>query len=52
MSVLEGRDMPALSSARIIENYRFFEEQIQTGKYPLNTIYQGIAKLIIVDCPF
>lgn len=47
--LLEGKDLPDVVSKRIVENYRFFEEQIgKSGIDPVN-LYQGIRKLIIVD---
>jgi uncharacterized protein with ParB-like and HNH nuclease domain/predicted transport protein len=49
VSVVEGRDLPESPSSRIVENHRFFEEQIRKTSHEPNSIYRGISKLIIVD---
>jgi uncharacterized protein with ParB-like and HNH nuclease domain/predicted transport protein len=49
VSVVEGRDLPESPSSRIVENHRFFEEQIRKTNHEPNSIYRGISKLIIVD---
>jgi uncharacterized protein with ParB-like and HNH nuclease domain/predicted transport protein len=49
MRLVEGHDFPAAASQRVIENYAFFIKQIQETKIDLETLYDGIAKLIIVD---
>lgn len=36
-------------SQRVHENYMFFLEQIKKSEIDLNKLYQGIAKLIVVD---
>jgi len=47
--LMEGQDLIEPMSRRIQENYRYFEEQLAKSTVPLETIYKGIAKLIIVD---
>lgn len=47
--LLEGRVLPEPQSKRLVENQRFFEEKISKSSIDLKTLYQGIAKLIIVD---
>jgi len=49
IKLIEGRDLPAVPSTRIIENYRFFEEQMRKSSLEPDAIYEGISKLIIVD---
>ncbi|MEW4570106.1 DUF262 and DUF1524 domain-containing protein [Tautonia sp. JC769] len=49
INVVEGGDMPEDASYRIIENHRFFEDQIRRATLDPNDIYKGISKLIIVD---
>lgn len=44
-----GQDFPEPASQRIVENYEFFAEQIKDMEIDLETLYDGIAKLIIVD---
>ncbi len=48
-SLVEGVEMPNSASARVIENYRFFQEQIRKSELDLNNLYQGVGKLIVVD---
>ncbi len=48
-SLVEGVELPNSASARVIENYRFFQEQIRKSELALNNLYQGIGKLIVVD---
>lgn len=45
----EERELPSASSWRIVENYQYFENQIRKQEIDLNSLYQGISKLIIVD---
>lgn len=47
--LLQGKELPDNPSKRIIENFSFFEEKIASSKIDLNTLYQGILKLIVVD---
>ncbi len=48
-SLVEGVELPNSASPRVIENYRFFQEQILKSGLDLNNLYQGIGKLIVVD---
>jgi len=47
--LVENKDVPEPFSKRIMDNYKFFEEQINQSNVDLMKIYQGITKLIIVD---
>ena len=47
--MLESNDPLPQSSTRILENYKFFKDQIAKSKCDLVQIYNGIAKLLIVD---
>jgi uncharacterized protein with ParB-like and HNH nuclease domain len=49
MRLADGHDFPTPASQRIVENYQYFERQIQESNLDLETIYDGIGKLIIVD---
>jgi uncharacterized protein with ParB-like and HNH nuclease domain/predicted transport protein len=49
VSVIEGTDPPESPSNRIVENHRFFEDQLRRTNLDPGTIYKGISKLIIVD---
>lgn len=37
------------SSKRILENFRFFEEQIRKSQIDINILYKGIKKLLMVE---
>lgn len=47
--VISEGELPKEYSLRVYENYMFFIEQIEKSKIDLNKLYQGIAKLIVVD---
>jgi len=47
--LLEGKEQQEPVSKRIIENYKFFEDQIMKSGIDLMTLYNGISKLILVD---
>lgn len=47
IALLEGKNPPDPSSARIVENFAYFTEQMATAD--VKTVYQGIQKLMIVD---
>jgi uncharacterized protein with ParB-like and HNH nuclease domain/predicted transport protein len=49
IDLLEGRQPPADPSRRILVNYGFFKEKVATSGVDLPTLYQGIAKLMVVD---
>jgi uncharacterized protein with ParB-like and HNH nuclease domain len=48
-NIIEHRELPTLFSHHVVENYEFFEEQIQNTQINLTKLYQGIQKLFIVD---
>lgn len=47
--LIEDRELPSPASKRIVENYRFFQDEIQKSGADLIKIYQAINRLIIVD---
>lgn len=47
MAFIDGKEPSDPSSVRIVENYQFFNEKMQTAD--LRTVYQGIQNLMIVD---
>ncbi len=47
--LVEQKELPIPASQHIIDNYDFFTKQIQETKIDLETLYNGISKLIIVD---
>lgn len=47
--LIEERELPKEASKRVVENYQYFENQIRKSGIDLNTLYQGIGKLIIVN---
>ncbi len=48
-SLLEGRQPPELASQQLIDNYHFFEQKLKHTHLDLHAVYQGLAKLFIVD---
>ncbi|MCU0497158.1 MAG: DUF262 domain-containing protein [Anaerolineae bacterium] len=49
IQLLKGQDLPAAPSLRIKENFEFFEGQIRKSGGDLDTLFNGIKKLLIVD---
>ena len=49
IDLIDGVTIKEPSSKRIIENYRFFEEQIKKSSIDIGTLYKGIKKLLMVD---
>jgi len=47
--LLEEKELHDPVSKQIVENYQFFEEQINKTDIDLMALYRGIGKLIIVD---
>ncbi|MDO8675237.1 MAG: hypothetical protein Q7K71_03865, partial [Candidatus Omnitrophota bacterium] len=37
--LVEGHDFPSTASQRIVENFQFYEKQIQESKINLETLY-------------
>jgi len=48
-NLISGKTISEDSSQRIVENYSFFVEAIKNSELSLDKVYQGIAKLIVVD---
>lgn len=49
IALIENRDLPKESSARLYENYCYFSEKIRASHLDPSVIYDGIAKLTLVD---
>ena len=47
IQLLENKELPVDASPRLLENYRFFEEKLQSEN--LEVVYEGLQKLMIVD---
>lgn len=47
--LVEGLELPKTASQRVVENYQFFKDKIEESNLDLETLYDGISKLIIVD---
>ncbi|WP_258881433.1 DUF262 domain-containing protein [Paenibacillus sp. sptzw28] len=47
--LIADKKIPEEYSQRVYENYTFFLDQIKKSEIDLNKLYQGIAKLIVVD---
>ena len=49
LSLVQQHPQPQEQSLRIVENFEFFEKQIQSLGDDLEVLCQGLAKLVIVD---
>jgi len=49
INLIEGVEIKEPSSKRIIENYKFFEDQIRKSSIDIDILYKGIKKLLMVD---
>ena len=49
INLLEGRNTTEKYSKNIINNFKYFQNQIAKNEIDLDLLYQGICKLIIVD---
>lgn len=49
ISLLDNTEIHEPSSRRILENFHFFEDQIRKSGIPMDVIFRGISKLILVD---
>ena len=49
LSLIDNREYPTLFSEHIVENYKFFEEQIRNTRINLMKLCQGISKLFMID---
>ena len=47
IQLLENKELPVDASPRLLENYRFFEDKLQSEN--LEVVYEGLQKLMIVD---
>lgn len=48
-SLVDSSPLPNDMSPRLMENYAFFKKCISESKLPLDEIYRGLSKLVIVD---
>jgi uncharacterized protein with ParB-like and HNH nuclease domain len=49
MRLVEERPLPEPSSVRIVQNFRFFIDQLRATATPLKRIYDSVAGLLLVD---
>jgi len=49
INLIEGVEVKEPFSRRIIDNYKFFDEQIKKANVDMPTLYTGIKKLLMVD---
>lgn len=47
--LIDGRELPSPYSTRVVENFRFFEQQIRNSGISPDTVFDGISHLMIVD---
>ena len=48
-AVINGSELPAKPSPRVIDNYRFFQEQMEAEDFDLETFWAGIEQLLVID---
>ena len=48
-ALIDGKPLPESPSLRIVQNYRFFQSQIQASPLSLDRLFCGIQKLMLVD---
>lgn len=49
ISLIEDKELPSLSSKRIIENYQFFKDTISKSGIDPVRLFEAVNKLVIVD---
>jgi uncharacterized protein with ParB-like and HNH nuclease domain/predicted transport protein len=49
LALVQQKPQPAASSLRVVENFAFFEEQVNALGDDLTPLCKGLAKLVIVD---
>ena len=49
ISLIEDRELSERTSPQIQSNYQFFEDQIRRSDLSVETLYNGLQKLVIVD---
>ena len=49
LRIIDHRELPPKPSERIVENYRFFESELRRSSTSLQSVYDGLGKLVIVD---
>jgi uncharacterized protein with ParB-like and HNH nuclease domain/predicted transport protein len=47
--IVDGTPLPEIGSQRLLQNYRYFEEWLREPDVAPAVLYQGLAKLLIVD---
>ncbi len=47
--LVEDQPLPSSASPRVVENYQFFVERIANATMDHDALYNGLAKLVIVD---
>lgn len=48
-SIVDSGPVPSQPSRRVLDNFNFLSEQIDNAPIPPERIYQGLAKLMVVD---
>ena len=49
LALLNGEDLPTNPSARILKNYNFFMQWINSSELSVDEIYEGVKKLTIIN---
>ena len=48
-ALIDGKPLPPSPSPRVVQNYRFFQSQIQASPLSLDDLFHGVQKLMLVD---
>jgi len=48
-AITDGKALPQSPSPRVVQNYHFFQSQIQASPLSLDTLFHGVQKLMLVD---
>jgi uncharacterized protein with ParB-like and HNH nuclease domain/predicted transport protein len=49
VSLIKGHDLPPNASPRLVENYRYFQDQIERSGISLEKLFEGVGKLLMID---
>lgn len=48
-AILDDKALPEEPAQALVENFEFFQEQLESSDLDLEAIYRGLAKLVVVD---
>ena len=48
-AVIAGDELPAKPSMRVVDNYKFFAEQMEADDFDLEVFWAGVKQLLVID---